>query len=138
MNIKGMLSGVAKNLEDVLIGNSVREIISEYPGAKGDLVKHFAASGLMTKILGPVKSLQIGLLKEIIDGTGKKLGGGTKGRTAGFSVDDLGADFVGAIGMSADTAYNKGMFSHTETADNMVGGQGVPKEVFKKIIKRVN
>ena len=33
-----MLSGVAKNLEDVLIGNSVREIISEYPGAKGDLV----------------------------------------------------------------------------------------------------
>lgn len=138
MNIKGMLSGVALNLENLLIGNSVRGIMDEYPDAKQDLVKHFVASGLMSQILGPVKSLQVGLLKEIIDGTGKKIGGPTKGKDAGFSVDDLGADWAGATGMSAEKAYKKGLFNHTETKENMVGGQGVPSKVFNKLIKKVN
>jgi hypothetical protein len=132
MDIKGMLSGAALNLENLLIGNSVRGIMDEYPDAKQDLVKHFVASGLMSQILGPVKSLQVGLLKEIMDGTGKKRS------DAGFSVDDLGADWAGATGMSAEKAYKKGLFNHTETKENMVGGQGVPSKVFNKLIKKVN
>jgi hypothetical protein len=132
MDIKGMLSGAALNLENLLIGNSVRGIMDEYPDAKQDLVKHFVASGLMSQILGPVKSLQVGLLKEILDGTGKKRS------DAGFSVDDLGADWAGATGMSAEKAYKKGLFNHTETKENMVGGQGVPSKVFNKLIKKVN
>lgn len=127
-----MLSGAALNLENLLIGNSVRGIMDEYPDAKQDLVKHFVASGLMSQILGPVKSLQVGLLKEIMDGTGKKRS------DAGFSVDDLGADWAGATGMSAEKAYKKGLFNHTETKENMVGGQGVPSKVFNKLIKKVN
>ena len=132
MDIKGMLSGAALNLENLLIGNSVRGIMDEYPDAKQDLVKHFVASGLMSQILGPVKSLQVGLLKEIMDGTGKKRS------DAGFSVDDLGADWAGSTGMSAEKAYKKGFFNHTETKENMVGGQGVPSKVFNKLIKKVN
>jgi len=138
MDIKGMLSGVSDSIQKKLIGKDVDKILKQYPDAKKDLVQHYVASGLMSKTVGPIFSMGVGLFKEALDGLSKKIGGGTKGRTAGFSVDDLGADFAGVVRMDVDTAYKKGMFTHTETAENMIGGQGVPKEVFKKIIKKVN
>ena len=133
-----MLSGLSNSIQEKLIGREVDKILDTYPEAKRDLVQHFVASGLLSSVAGPTISLGIGLFKEAMDGIGKKLGGGTKGRTSGFSVDDLGADFAGAVRMNLDTAYKKGMFTHTETKKNMVGGQGIPKEVFKKLIKKVN
>ena len=138
MSVKKMFTDLIGDVQHKLIGKSVAAVLDKYPDASKDLVQHYVASRLITKTVGPVTSLGVGLFKEALDGIGAKFDVGTKGRSAGFSVDDLGADWVGATGMSVDDAYKKGMFSHTETAQNMVGGQGVPKEVFKKIIKKVN
>ena len=133
-----MFSDVIGNTQEKLIGENVRAILTKYPDAKQDLVQHYVASKLMSRTIGPVASLGVGLFKEAIDGIGQKIGAGTKGRSAGFSVDDLGANWAGVTRMDVDKAYKKGMFTHTETAANMIGGQGVPKEVLKKIIKKVN
>jgi hypothetical protein len=137
MDLKGLFSQAKNNLQEKLIGQSVRAVLTKYPDAKPDLVQHFMASKVLTDTVGPVNSLRVGLFKEVLDGVGALIGTGpTKGRKAGFSVDDLGADWAGAISMSPDEAYRKGLFNHTELAKNITGlGQGKPVEVFKKIIK---
>ncbi len=136
MDIKGMLSGVSDSIQKKLIGKDVDKILKQYPDAKKDLVQHYVMSRMIGRYTGPVNSLGIGLFKEAIDGVGALIGSGpTKGREAGFSVDDLGADWAGAMYMSPDKAYKKGLFKHTETKDNITGlGQGKPVEVVKKII----
>ena len=136
MDFKGLFSQAKNSLQEKLIGENVRAILTKYPDAKKDLVQHYVMSQMIRKYTGPVNSLGIGLFKEAIDGVGALIGSGpTKGREAGFSVDDLGADWAGAMYMSPDKAYKKGLFKHTETKDNITGlGQGKPVEVVKKII----
>ena len=136
MDLKGLFSQAKNSLQEKLIGNHVRAILTKYPDAKQDLVQHYVASQLIRRVAGPALSLGVGLFKEVVDGLGTLAGTGpTKGREAGFSVDDLGADYAGAMFMSPDKAYKKGLFQHTETKDNITGlGQGKPVEVVKKII----
>ena len=136
MDFKGLFSQAKNSLQEKLIGENVRAILTKYPDAKKDLVQHYVMSQMIRKYTGPVNSLGIGLFKEAIDGVGALIGSGpTKGREAGFSVDDLGADWAGAMYMSPDKAYKKGLFKHTETKKNITPpGQGKPIEVFKKII----
>ena len=136
MDFKGLFSQAKNSLQEKLIGGNVRAILTKYPDAKKDLVQHYVMSRMIGRYTGPVNSLGIGLFKEAIDGVGALIGSGpTKGREAGFSVDDLGADWAGAMYMSPDKAYKKGLFKHTETKKNITPpGQGKPIEVFKKII----
>ena len=136
MDLKGLFSQAKNRLQEKLIGNNVRAILTKYPDAKQDLVQHYVMSQVLRKYTGPINSLGIGLFKEAIDGVGALIGSGpTKGREAGFSVDDLGANWAGVMYMSPDKAYKKGLFKHTETKNNITGlGQGKPVEVVKKII----
>ena len=137
MDLKGLFSQAKDTLQEKLIVNHVRAILTKYPDAKQDLVQHYVMSQMLRKATGPVSSLGIGLFKEALDGVGALIGTGpTKGREAGFSVDDLGANWAGVMYMSPDKAYQKGLFKHTETKKNITGlGQGKPVEVLKKIIK---
>jgi hypothetical protein len=111
-----------------------------YPNVDKDLLQHyFMSQNLrfeqdilgMEVPLGLPLSLALGLGKEIADGTGLF---NTKGSASGFSVDDLGADWVGATDMPFDEAYARGMFKHTETKGNIKGfGQGEWRKVLKKL-----
>ena len=111
-----------------------------YPNVDKDLLQHyFMSQNLrfeqdilgMEVPLGLPLSLALGLGKEIADGTGLF---NTKGSASGFSVDDLGANWVGATDMPFDEAYARGMFKHTETKGNIKGfGQGEWRKVLKKL-----
>ena len=105
MDLKGLFSQAKDTLQEKLIGNHVRAILTKYPDAKQDLVQHYVMSQMLRKATGPVSSLGIGLFKEALDGVGALIGTGpTKGREAGFSVDDLGANWAGVMYMSPDIA----------------------------------
>ena len=67
-----------------------------------DLLKHFVMSQHLKKKYGAIKSMGIGLGKEVYD----MMPGGS-----GFDFKDLGADFAANVGMSSDTAYNSGMLT---------------------------
>jgi hypothetical protein len=103
-----------------------------YPNAKKDLLQHyFASQGLADKVSSPV-SLAVGLGKEIGDGGFIPFYNST-GNASGFSVDDLGANYAGATDMPFDEAYDRGMFTHTETKGNIKGyGQGEVSKVLAK------
>ena len=118
-----------------------------YPNAKEDLLSHYFASQTMSGKWGvgmPI-SLALGLIKEIGDSQRVPYFNPKKGyfeKSTGFSVDDLGANWAGATGMSFDEAYNRGMFSHTETVpqnndwsqDSKYGfGQGEWRKVMEKL-----
>ena len=110
-----------------------------YPNVDKDLLQHYFMSqnlrfeqDILGKQvpLGLPLSLALGLGKEIADGTGLF---NTQGSASGFSVDDLGANWVGATDMPFDEAYARGMFKHTETKGNIKGfGQGEWKKVLEK------
>lgn len=96
-----------------------------YPDADEDLLKHYLVSKYMKIIGGPVLSGSVGLFKEVLDGIGGK-------SVAGFSLDDLGADWAG-ITMSPPEAYERGLFKHTE--DESTGmGQGLWRDVLSKVM----
>jgi len=116
-----------------------------YPGAKEDLLKHyFISQDIEDKFNIPI-SLALGLGKEVGDSQRVPFLNPTYGKfkgSTGFSVDDLGSDWAGATGMSFDEAYNRGMFSHTETVpqnndwrkDSKYGfGQGEWRKVMGKL-----
>jgi len=112
---------------DEIIQPDVSEALEAYPDASNDLVKHYVASKLFRDLVGEYGSLGIGLFKEVIDGT--------MGESAGkFSVDDLGADWAGATGMSLAEANDRGLFNHTEDWYNQKGyGQGDYRQVRDKL-----
>jgi len=96
-----------------------------YPKADEDLLKHYLASQYIKRIGGPVLSGAVGLFKEVMDGIGGK-------SVAGFSTDDLGADWAG-ITMSPQEAYGRGLFTHTEKGTTGMG-QGLWKDVLGKVM----
>ena len=151
-SIKGMLSSFFKDDIDAKVKGVMKANIAGkklYPKAKKDLLQHyFTMQNLRLGQdffgkevpIGMPMAIGAGLFKEAIDGIGSIISGresvvnfGTKGRDAGFSVDDLGANWAGIINMPIDEAYSRGLFTHTETRDNIKGiGQGIPEEVLKK------
>ena len=118
-----------------------------YPNAKEDLLKHYFTSQTMSGKWGvamPI-SLALGLMKEVGDSQRVPYFNPKKGyfkESTGFSVDDLGANWAGATKMTLDEAYNRGLFTHTETVprandwsqDSKLGyGQGEWRQVLKKL-----
>jgi len=91
-----------------------------YPDAKEDLLTHYFASQTMSGKSGvamPI-SLALGLIKEVGDSQRVPYFNPKHGyfeESTGFSVDDLGANWAGATRMTLDEAYNRGLFTHTET-----------------------
>ena len=153
----GMLSDYFKNKKDDIMADakskakSVMKTKDEdgnlvYPDAKEDLLTHYFASQTMSGKSGvamPI-SLALGLIKEIGDSQRVPYFNPKKGyfeESTGFSVDDLGANWAGATKMTLDEAYNRGLFTHTETVprandwsqDSKYGyGQGEWRQVLKK------
>ena len=118
-----------------------------YPDAKEDLLTHYFASQTMSGKWGvamPI-SLALGLMKEVGDSQRVPYFNPSQGyfeESTGFSVDDLGANWAGASKMDIDEAYNRGLFTHTETVprandwsqDSKYGyGQGEWKQVLEKV-----
>ena len=118
-----------------------------YPNAKEDLLKHYFTSQTMSGKWGvamPI-SLALGLMKEVGDSQRVPYFNPSQGyfeESTGFSVDDLGANWAGATKMTLDEAYNRGLFTHTETVprdndwsqDSKLGyGQGEWRQVLKKV-----
>ena len=115
-----------------------------YPDAKIDLLTHYFASQSMSEKLNMPISLALGLIKEVGDSQRVPYFNPKKGyfeESTGFSVDDLGANWAGATKMTLDEAYNRGLFTHTETVpkandwsqDSKYGyGQGEWRQVLKK------
>ena len=144
--LKGMLSdytsGIMDNVDAKVKSTMKAQVAGKklYPKAEKDLLQHYFT---VQEIGGPTYeqpiSSPVGLFTQVIASLGKEVYDGmgifkNKGATAGFSVDDLGADWAAIMNMPFDEAYNRGMFTHTETIDNMEGiGQGIPREVLKKL-----
>jgi len=153
----GMLSKYMKGKKDDIMADakskakSVMKSKDEdgnlvYPDAKEDLLTHYFASQTMSGKWGvamPI-SLALGLMKEVGDSQRVPYFNPSQGyfeESTGFSVDDLGANWAGATKMTLDEAYNRGLFTHTETVprandwsqDSRYGyGQGEWKQVLKK------
>jgi len=118
-----------------------------YPNAKIDLLTHYFASQSLSGKSGAAMpiSLALGLVKEIGDSQRVPYFNPSQGyfkESSGFSVDDLGANWAGATKMTLDEAYNRGLFTHTESVpknndwsqDSIYGlGQGKWKKVLKKV-----
>lgn len=120
-----------------------------YPNAKEDLLTHYFVSQSISGKWGlnmPI-SLALGLIKEVGDSQRAPYFNPNQGhfkKSTGFSVDDLGANWAGATKMNLDEAYNRGLFTHTETVpkandwsqDSKYGyGQGEWRKVLDKINK---
>ena len=118
-----------------------------YPDAKEDLLTHYFASQTMSGKWGvamPI-SLALGLMKEVGDSQRVPYFNPSQGyfeESTGFSADDLGANWAGATKMTLDEAYNRGLFTHTETVpkandwsqDSRYGyGQGEWRQVLEKV-----
>ena len=118
-----------------------------YPNAKIDLLTHYFASQSLSGKWGlkmPL-SLALGLIKEVGDSQRVPYFNPKRGyfeESTGFSVDDLGANWAGASKMDIDEAYDRGLFTHTETVpkandwsqDSKYGyGQGEWRKVKKKL-----
>ena len=153
----GMLSDYFKNKKDDIMADakskakSVMKTKDEdgnlvYPDAKEDLLTHYFASQTMSGKWGvamPI-SLALGLMKEVGDSQRVPYFNPSQGyfeESTGFSVDDLGANWARASKMDIDEAYNRGLFTHTETVprandwsqDSRYGyGQGEWRQVLEK------
>ena len=154
----GMLSDYFKNKKDDIMADAKSKAKSVmkskdkdgnlmYPNAKEDLLKHYFTSQTMSGKWGvamPI-SLALGLMKEVGDSQRVPYFNPSQGyfkESTGFSVDDLGANWAGASKMDIDEAYNRGLFTHTETVprandwsqDSKLGyGQGEWRQVLKKV-----
>ena len=125
-SIKGMLSSFFKDDIDAKVKGVMKANIAGkklYPKAKKDLLQHYFTMqnlrlgqdffGKEVPIGMPI-AIGAGLFKEAIDGIGSIISGresvvnfGTKGRDAGFSVDDLGANWAGIINMPTRMTVSK-------------------------------
>jgi len=97
---------------------------------KLDLLQHYHGSKNLSKIApgfaGKAAVLGLGLGKEIVNSVNQS-------SNAGFSMDDMGANLMGVLGIPLDVASSQNIFNHTETADNIKGyGQGDIRKVANK------
>jgi len=146
LNPIGMLSVGSKFIIEY-IKDKKNDLIEDAPNAKEDLLTHYFVSQSISGKWGlnmPI-SLALGLIKEVGDSQRAPYFNpkrGYFGESTGFSVDDLGANWAGATKMNLDEAYNRGLFTHTETVpkandwsqDSKYGyGQGEWRQVLEKI-----
>ena len=126
--VDGTLDFVQKKLDydKTDVDNKVKAIMdlvdSEgnkvYPNANKDLLSHYFATENLSDNVGTPLALAIGFGKEIGDSQRVPYFNPEEGYfegSTGFSVDDLGANVAGGTGMSFDEAYQRGLFTHTET-----------------------
>lgn len=119
--------GMLSDIKDFAYRDQASKILKMFPDAAPDLVNHYVISKNLSKTLGKVPAAAVGLGKEAVDFMGLS--------DAGFSFDDLGADYAGLIGtLSPQEAYDRGFFTHTEKKRTGVG-QGLFSKVLDKVLK---
>jgi|21_taG_2_1085346.scaffolds.fasta_scaffold64184_2 hypothetical protein len=102
-----------------------RKLRSQGKDPKLDLLQHYYGSKNLAKI-SPVASLGVGLGKEMLN---------YFNQPSGFSVDDMGANLMGIMGVPLDVASSLNIFNHTEEKGNIKGyGQGD----FRKVAQKFN
>jgi len=102
-----------------------RQLRSQGKDPKLDLLQHYYGSKNLAKI-SPMVSLGVGLGKEMLN---------YFNQPSGFSVDDMGANLMGIMGVPLDVASDLNIFNHTEEKGNIKGyGQGD----FRKVAEKFN
>lgn len=98
-------------------------IKSQYPQAADDLVAHYAVSLYLAEKIGSPASALLGLVKETFDVLG-----------TGFSFDDLGANFAGFAGLSAQEAFDGGFLTRQQfEANKSFSVEGTLLGLMKKV-----
>ena len=127
-----LLSLLRNKIADNLYYNDAmkarQELEAQGKNPSWDLLNHYYVSkNLADKApfgyLGDAGVLGLGFGAEVLDGLFTP--------STGFSVDDMGANLAGVMGMSLDEASNQNIFNHTESKRTGIG-QGDIRKVANK------